>query len=122
MASNIALRLEKQVPGAIVSTYCDTSAGQPRRFSLFTPPTVPVTVSIFPNNGLHFPARYNTSATISTGSDVGTSHMSNNRQMSISRTQLVDHYCAHKSLPVKAYSQPEELSSNSSFLVPSDSL
>jgi hypothetical protein len=32
MASNIALWLEKQVPGTIVSAYCDTSAGQPRPY------------------------------------------------------------------------------------------
>jgi hypothetical protein len=32
MASNITLRLREQVPGAIVSTYCDPPAGQPRPY------------------------------------------------------------------------------------------
>jgi hypothetical protein len=66
MASNIALWLEKQIPDTTVSSYCDTSAGQPRPyvsaflllqvFQSASPP--PATRTTHSCRHVHFPARF----------------------------------------------------------------
>jgi hypothetical protein len=68
MVSNIALRLEKQVPGVIVSAYCDMSAGQPRpyvsdslRLQVFQSSSPSQsTRTTRSGHHVHFPARFNT--------------------------------------------------------------
>jgi hypothetical protein len=73
VASNMALRFEGQVPGAIVSTHGDTSAGQPRpyvstslRLQVFQSsspsPSAQTTRS---GHHVHFPSRFSSYATIS---------------------------------------------------------
>jgi hypothetical protein len=71
-ASNILQRFEGQIPGTIVSTYCDTPAGQPRPYvlaSYASKCSIIMSVSIGPTtrSGRHlrFPAFFNIYATIS---------------------------------------------------------